>query len=233
MLLKYIITFTLSTLCFTFALSAANFSVQSGTVTVLTNPPEAGTLSGPRSDTILYAFDENQGVTIGGGSPINVNQVLPPTGTFTGPGGFTPGQIAIGEVVNSHFFYSRPENADLSEKIYMAEILFDNPILMVGFASSVANLNASESQLGLAGTTYSYAQLEFNGGACNTCDTVTVSADRKTLTLEFHTTTSHDTLRVITQGTPVPIPEPETYLVMGGMVAALVLLSRGKRAKLN
>jgi hypothetical protein len=223
MVFKKTITSSLFLMVLATSLSAASFSIQSGTASIITPAPAeiiGGSSSTYSSDTILYAFDEKQNVTLS--SILNLDQVNPPTGTFDNIP-LLPGTLSVSAIVNSHFFLAEPStNSGL--KNYQASFLFDNPIVMIGFISSNGNLSSSESELGLTGVTYNYNGLTFNGST----DSVTVSADRKTLSLNFNVSngTDFDTLRVITQ-----TPEPETYLLMGGMVAALALLSHFKRKR--
>lgn len=233
--------FLLLTFFSSWSLLEASFTVQSvssgDSVTILTSPSEAATEFGPRDDNIMYAFEEDQNVTLTG--DVDVNHVVSAPGAssivFDDDSDLTDGSIASGTTgVSSYYFYFRPDDETNASKQIEATFLFSNEI--IGFMTSGGRgsetLDSTPAELALDGTTYGHTTLEFTApGTCDICDTITISADRKTATVEFHTTTSYDTLRILTRNNATAVPEPETYLLMGGTLSVVLALSWMKKRR--
>lgn len=213
-------------------LYGASFDVISGDAQILINPSEAGTSTGPVSDFLIFAFDEQQDVELS--SNLSVSELLTVGGqTYTWFNPPTGGTITTPQTVNSHFFYTRAEDPTISHN-YSATFEFDTPIVMLGFMSSNATLNTTPTDLLHPGTTYEYGSMDFSFFCLftGTCDSISISADRKTLSLVFNTSSGIDSLRVITEGSQTPIPEPKTVMTLISMIALSGLLFTMKKKNL-
>jgi hypothetical protein len=106
----------------------------------------------------------------------------------------TPSTLAAGTVVHSYFLHFDPVGAPGTELTIQGSITFDTDIL--GIVIFTNPLISSDAGLGVPGTLYSTgAQRGLEEG-----DVVSLSADRRTLTVQLHALSSTvDQLRVITK----------------------------------
>lgn len=157
-------------------------------------------------NTNLYAFDEDQNIVLV--APLSVDQRADGT----------PGALAAGDTVASHYIFFDPgPAADM-----LGTIDFDSDI--VGILSSTGLLLASDF-LANTGVTY------LNPGArgLEPGDTVTISGARQ-VTADFRASSPGDYIRVLTRFSPTAAPEPgvAALLVLGLGVVALRRTGRGQ-----
>jgi hypothetical protein len=175
--------------------SGAEISGTSGSVTKIAPPPSvvAGALE---SDTTMYAFDEQQCVPAAAKLPVDVTQA----GTYHLTSDLTPGTIAAGTPVSSHFVHADKVGDKIGKKVppvtFSGSITVDQPIL--GIAVTDHSLDATDV-LGAPGTVYPTGvfgrQLNLSG---NQVDEITVSPDLKTVSLSIAVDRHVDQIRVIT-----------------------------------
>src|SRR6185312_15148144 len=110
----------------------------------------------------------------------------------------TRGKIPAGTIVDSHLVHSDPP-ARSTTPGRTGSVTF--PTDVIGIVGSTARLAATDSTLGAPGTTYAgsvkYRGLEADSNGRP--DTVTISADRRTVSIDFRTTSVIDDLRIITR----------------------------------
>jgi hypothetical protein len=183
-----------------------------GAVTQVAPPPSVQ--EGARqSDTQLIVFNERSDFALTGN--VSVNLSAPGTANSTNSYNPSPATIPSGTLADIYLFHSDPVSA--SEN-YVGTATFNTPIL--GVIATLDLLNATDASLGHPGTLYPTGQT--NRGL-ESPDSVILSADRLTLTLNFTTTTFIDEIRVITS-----VPEPPS-LVLGAIGAGALLAWCGHR----
>ncbi len=177
----------------TVVVAGAAISGTSGQVIELTTPPASVALNKLEHATSVYAFDEKQGVTLGGA--VAVDAVNPGTYT-TFPSGSA--KVAAGTLVDSHMIHS-----DIPSRSYTSHrtgsVTFANDV--IGVIGSTAKLASSDS-LGAAGTIYAgttkWRGLESGENGWASADKLTISANRRTVSFDVNTYVM-DEIRVITK----------------------------------
>ena len=148
-----------------------------------------------QSATAAFAFDEAQGKTLA--APVAVDAVNPGTYSVFPSGTAT---IPAGTVVDSHLVHSDPP-AGTAKVQLTGTVTFPETIL--GVIGSTSGLAATDSALGAPGTIYAgtthWRGLEGkeNGGS-KVPDSVTISADRHTVSFSVRTFVM-DEFRVVTK----------------------------------
>lgn len=182
-----------------------------GNIIVLASAPPSVALHQAESATSAFAFDERQGVTLT--EPLLVNYVVP--GPITD--GFVTGRIPPGTVVNSHMVHNDPVVGTHKPR-RLGEVTYDGEI--IGVITAPSKLVSSD-YLGAPGTTYGGTRSDrgFEGSIDTPghvrSDRYAISADRRTIILDFRTFTLDD-IRVITspgdalQTTITESPDPVT-----------------------
>lgn len=180
-----------------------------GAVTDVTaSPPTSVLLGAYESDTQLFLFAEQGNVTLA--APLNVDISVPGSYHFASSAPYTPATIPTGTNVDSFFLhFDRIPETGFARLV--GSVTFDCPI--IGIMALTPQLDASDATLGRAGTAYptstqSKRGLEFE-------EDVTLSADRKTLTVELEiqlgtipggpADNTLDQLRVITSCPPTGV----------------------------
>lgn len=168
------------------------------------DPPASVDIGALQSDTDIRLFTENEDQVLG--RPVDVDVTVP--GTYNSLAGLTPSVLGAGETVNTYYLHLNGTGPLVT---LTGSVTFDSEVIGVIIVSD--NLNASEPGLGHAATTYpqgnSFRGFEFGGG---NVDVLTLSADRKTVTVTLNATTQPDQVRIITEPDPPPSPvKPATW----------------------
>ncbi len=175
-----------------------------------------------QSDSALYVFAESQGVTLTTDMSVDIAKAGSYQRFFSFSLAASGGTINQGTAVDSFLLHFDPVSRGnwFNTQSVAGSVTFDQPIL--GVMVRGASLNASDSVLGLAGT--SYDSRGSRGLEVIFQDAMTLSADMRTLTVDaFRSTGGLDEVRIITAAV---VPEPTT-LLLG--VIGLVILGVRKR----
>jgi len=188
-------------------------------------PPTSVVEGATESNTNILAFNEKQDFALPSDTFVNISS----PGTylfFPGQPIFTPASIPAGSVVDSHLLHFDPVSAFPPAVEADCSVTFDCDV--IGIIVLSADLDNSDG-LGAAATTYPAPGLNPRRGL-DEHDSVTLSADRRTVTVHLESDTSFDTdhIRVITQCQPAgecphtqgfwknhPEAWPVTSLVLG------------------
>jgi hypothetical protein len=178
---------------------AGHIIAHSPSVQIIPPPPSVrpGALTSPDH---FFAFYEGPGVTLS--TPLHVDITTP--GTYSNFNSLSPGVIPAGTEFNSTFIHSDHPGREV---IIDGFVTFDAPIL--GVIVLTSSLNATDPILGHPGTLYPTGT-DPERGYENDGDSVTLSADRRTLTLHVDVIGPSDQLRVLTA-----VPEPSTLALLG------------------
>lgn len=164
------------------------------------------------SNTQIRALDELQDQVLGASLAINIDGT---PGSYENIASLTGGMLPSGTLVDSHLLHFDPASGSVNLR---GTITFDNPIVGVIL---LTNELFNSDFLGAAGTTYPAAPLARRGldlTDVNLQDSVAISTDRLTLTVDLGAANVIDQIRVLT------IPEPMSAGLLG--VAALALCAR-------
>ena len=195
-------------------------------------PPVSVKMSGTglKGDSTIWAFDELQGFRLN--ADLMVNIATP--GTYgLGNETLTPGTIAAGRLVNSHFIHYQPESSSYQNA--SGSITFDQDILglivLSAFVDSDANLDDTDALLGAATTVYPTGEKDYRGAELDAGgeDELTwLGTDPRTLTIDkLHAKFPGDQIRVITAA----VPEPTSVCRMGHVHRGVGPVGVAKKAK--
>jgi hypothetical protein len=159
-----------------------------GTFDLIAPPANVGNNDFNVQDT-LFAFDEQQDVTLGAALTVD----LWPTGLSN--------TIAAGTVVDSHYVFTDPSG---TQRI-VGTVDFDWPV--IGVMTSTSTLNASDAALAAALTSYGSTGLR----GLESGDSVTISGTNQ-VTIDFRAGSPGDYVRVVTL-----VPEPATVALLAGV----------------
>lgn len=171
----------------------------SGAVEVVSAPSDVrdGALE---SDTRIVAFAELQNIVLASG--FNVNVSVPGTSPASpGDNNYSPATIPAGTAVSSYFLHCDAVGTPNPPIGFTGSVTFDRDIL--GLVFDNPRLNQGHDYPGLPGTLYSTTgALEINNTPA--FDSITLSADRRTVTVNFLNSNSPDDVRIITSAVPEP-----------------------------
>ncbi len=174
------------------------------------SPPGSVELGALESNTEIFAFAEMLGVWLEGDLPVDITS----PGVYASADDLTPGLIFPKMPVDIYFLHSDPVGSDTVT--LLGSITFDQDIL--GIIVLSAGLDATDATLGYPGTVYptglSGRGLDFAG---SNFDILTLSEDRRTITVDWRTGTKVDHIRIITA---VPGPGGLALLALAGLVGA-------------
>lgn len=223
----------LGTLLAVIVIAASNGDARGGFVTsgnlVPTAPPLSVLIGDLESDTQVSVFQERSNFIL----PTNVmvNLSLPGVASPVNLLNPSPAAILAGTAVDSYFLHADPVSLVAN---FFGTVTFDRAIL--GVVLLAPRLNESDPILGAPGTAYPTGELARGVEESSTeLDAVTLSADRRTLTVALRTLGKADQLRIITASSlvvpPVATPEPTSVamLVVGAGVSAFGLRRRSRR----
>lgn len=190
---------------------------------VVTVPPSNVSSNQWESNTQIRAFAEEQNLTltqnvatdisVAGASPSATSENL------------SPSTIAAGTTIDSVMLHFDKVGSNSTVVGATGSITFAEPIL--GLLVLSDSENATNSILGLPGVTYSTGGdhgLGLNPGGGGNSDSVTLSDDLRTVTVDLNTNYYADDLRIVTA-----VPEPATLT----MAATLAYLVQKRRRRVN
>ncbi len=162
----------------------------------LIRPPTSVLQDDLASDTEAFVFIEKEDVGLS--EPLKVNTV--DTGTFNTVASLEMANLARNTRINSYFLHFDRTSQPAQLVGIQGSITFDQDIL--GLIVLSTELNNSTLDLKFAGTAYGIGHgLEFSAQAENSQDSVTVSNDRRTLTVDLQNNVQVDQIRIITRRT--------------------------------
>jgi hypothetical protein len=172
--------------------------VVTGQLTVVAPPPSVQK-GADQSSTTAIIFQERSGFTL----PSNVAVDVTAPGTSNSGNGYTPspGTVALGTSVDVWFIHSDPPG-NVSTN-YVGTVTFDTPIL--GIIDTIPGLNDTDASLGHPGTSYPTG---LANRALETPDTLTLSANDRTISFNFTTSSAVDEVRILVAA----VPEPSTLV---------------------
>ena len=176
------------------AAASASITGTSGQITQIA-PPASVAIDALESDTTMYAFDEQQGVTLA--SPLAVNITTP--GTYDDSSDLTPGTIPAGTVVNSHFVNADHIGTQAPGVVLDGTVTTDTDIL--GIIVMQHELNHSDN-LGAPGTTYPTGDFGRGFNLDDQNDFIIEQIDKRTVEIHSQVRVHADQVRIITDGTP-------------------------------
>jgi hypothetical protein len=208
---------------------AANAGIISNSSNVeVISPPASVALDQLVSSDKVRVFKES---TVTLSNPLRVDGVL--------AGDYPPNvsaELAAGRTVSSYLAHTDPMVVGADVVSYFASITFDSDILGLIFLYNT--LASSDSVLGTAQTVYPgfggsdflFRELEFYGScAVDTNDCLSLSSDRRTISIAWSTGAYSDQLRIVVESNDqvnLPMPATLALLSMGLMGIAAVRRKR-------
>jgi len=192
--------------CVLFSISSvadAAVSATSGAIVVSTPPADVSSNQW-ESNTTIRAVVERQFFVFS--APLAVDITLPGTSPDATSSNLSPGTVPTGTLVNSYLLHfdvigTRATNNALEA---IGSITFTDPIL--GLIVQPTALRDSNPILGLPNVTYASGNdhaLELNPAGGGTSDLITLSPDRRTVTVDLLNASFADDARIVTA-----VPEP-------------------------
>jgi PEP-CTERM motif len=209
------------TLVFLPVAAYADVVTTTGEVTFVSAPPSDITLGHWQSNTELFAFAEQQGLTLT--SPLAVDISVAGTSPTPTSDNFSPTNIPTDTPIDSYMLHSDPVGSPSDSNPVEFTGSITVPGIIIGLITTSPDLIASNSVVGLSGVTYSTGKDTGvtidpgTPGPGSTIDSVTLSADLHTVTVDFYTGSSVDDMRIITAA-----PEPASLSIAGLGVIALL-----------
>jgi hypothetical protein len=153
-------------------------------------------------------------------APVAVDISAP--GAYATLASLTSGTIPAGTAVSSFYYHSF--GLDTSGTVFDGSITFSTPIL--GVEALAASLVATNSSLKSPTTTYFTSDIGQSFEFGSQIDSVTISADRLTLSFLNETFNAPDDLRIITATAEIATPEPSSLLLLGAGLMSLIASAR-------
>ncbi len=178
--------------------------------------PPAVLLGAQETATDILVFEESQGAALT--TPITVDAAVP--GEYRSNAELAPVTLPIGTVVCSHLIHFDPLASD--SKATKGKVTFDWDV--VGVIVLDATLDASDAELGAAGTTYpASGSLKDRGLELgNPRDRVTLDPAMRMVAVSVEASTVLDQVRVLTACPPPPV-YVYTVKVVCGQASSLLL----------
>src|SRR5205823_2620693 len=140
-------------------------------------------------------FNERRGVSLS--SSVGVDVSTP--GSYSSVAGLSPGNISAGTIVDSYYLHADPVGISGSApQLQAGGVTFPTDVL--GLIVLDPSLSGSDSALGISGTSYPAGGRALDLGSPT--DTVSFSADRRTVILHLSNSGASDDVRVITAASP-------------------------------
>lgn len=200
---------------FLFCTSAyANIIAITGNIQWILPPASVVTNSGLENNKTAFLFKEQMSYLLGGNALVNIST----PGFYNSNGSLSGGAVPTGTTIDSYYYHADPVgNASTNNQSYSGTITFDTDVLGIDVLDG--GLSATNF-LGFFGTLYSNSGQGFELGGP---DTITLSADRRTITVFNLANSAADDFRVITA-----VPEPASIALLFLGLAGLALSMRKK-----
>lgn len=211
--------FLVGTFCGLFAgvgVSYAGVLSTSGNAEVVV-PPSSLKAGDWESDTRISVFREQEGLLLD--QDLAIDMSVP---GIVNSSIASPGVIPKGTVVGSYYLHYDKVGRSTSFRGSGGAVTFDQDV--VGLILFTANLDISDMDLGLPGAIYPTLELARGIIQEQGTDSVTLSPDRRTVSVDFQTAQWVDSIRVIT------VPEPALAGVGGLLAICVGALRRGRDA---
>lgn len=158
------------------------------------------------SDTRIVVFAERQNIVLTSG--LNVNVSTPGTSpASSSDDNLSPATIPAGTAISSFFLHCDAVGMQSPALSLAGSVTFDTEVLGLVFLNP--RLNQGHDYPGLPSTLYSTTgAMEINSTPA--FDTISLSADRRTVTVDFRNSNAPDDVRIITAA----VPEPATWLLI-------------------
>jgi hypothetical protein len=139
----------------------------------------------------------------------------------------SPATLQPGTIVNSYALHFDVVGslATQNAKEAVGSITFTDDVL--GLIALSDTLNSTNASLGLSGVLYSSGTdhgLELNPAGGGTSDVVTLSADRRTVTVDLQNASFPDDLRIVTA-----VPEPASLTLAAMLIGCISVAALPKR----
>ena len=180
------------------ATASATIIGTSGQMTKIAPPPSV-LFDALESDTTMFAFDEQQNVTLA--QPLSVDITTP--GTYDDSADLTPGTIPAGTAVSSHFVNADHVGTGVPRVTLDGTVTTDKDIL--GIAILAKALNDSD-YLGAPGTLYPTGEFGRGFNLDNQDDFVIEQIDKRTVQIHSDVRIHSDQVRIITEADGPPPP---------------------------
>ena len=162
------------------------------------------------SDSFVRLFTERTNFILPQAASVDVTS----PGTYNGTGPLTPGSVPIGSMVNSYYLIFDPVGTTGGAS-FSGTVTFDAPILgIAGLDTALNNTDFAGAPgtiypTGVGGRAFDFALGTVSG------DELTLSADRRTITISGGAGPAQDELRVFVSA----VPEPSTvFLCLAGLI---------------
>jgi choice-of-anchor A domain-containing protein len=216
-----------ATLCVLAVGSAgATITGTSGQVTKIAPPPSVmfGDL---QSNTTMFAFDEQQNVTLGQALECDITQ----PGVYDETADLTPGTVPAGTVVSSHFVHADKIGTGPPFVTLEGTVTTDADIICIAILQRPLNMS---DFLGAPGTAYPTGDFGRHLELDSQDDFVIEQVDRRTVVIHSSTRLHADQVRIITAAGPCPnrpnaafgLGQASGYTVLG-LSGANVVISQG------
>jgi hypothetical protein len=206
-------------------------------VTVLGSPPPSVQFNQLESNTDIFAFQERAGYTLP--VPVLVDVTDPGTYDQVSDVPLIPSTIPAGTTVNSYLLHADPDLRLVSTDFVVysnRSVTFDANEVVIGIQLRTDTLLLMHPVLGAPGTAYPPPSVTFGLELTDLIilpgdDSLTLSADRRTVTVNLITGSGADTggmdqVRILTQTLAQPIPEPSTFAFMAAGAVAFIAARR-------
>lgn len=200
--------------------------ITSTTGAVVVSPAPADLREGAaESDTAILAISELQDVLLP--QPLPLDITVPGTSPFGGNANLSPGSVPAGSRVNSYLLHFDT----LTDQSVAASgsITFNSAIL--GILALTDTLHATNGLVGLPGVMYPQGDLrgleleQQPGGTGGGLDSLTLSADRRTVSFDLQNVGAVDQVRVIT----AVVPEPMSIFLLAIACGSIAACRRNRR----
>lgn len=206
-------------LVLTAVLPAYGSTIMFGGEVMAGTPPASLAPGAYTNNTTIWAFTEQQGVTLASNLPVGLTM----PGTWICCAGITSGFIPAGTTVDSYLLYASPDASDTGATVYTGSVTFSPGEKIVGVIIQYTNLFDTDGRFGIPGVIY--PNLTYNRAGLESGDEVILSSNMQTVSVDFHVAPGQiDMIRILTATTATP--EPAAFLLLGSGLIGLALFKR-------